>query len=122
MSDNIMAQEFLTTDNIGNFTFQLFTVMAATEFTKRFISKIFKLRKKENKIATEFIVFAISLTLSIVRTLTDINAAWSTVSNWLVNFLLILINSLIISYLSIASYSKILEPKEDFNKEKDEVC
>ena len=122
MSDNIMAQEFLTTDNIGNFTFQLFTVMAATEFTKRFISKIFKLRKKENKIATEFIVFAISLTLSIVRTLTDINAAWSTVSNWLVNFLLILINSLIISYLSIASYSKILETKEDFNKEKDEVC
>ncbi len=45
-----MNQDFLTLDNVGNFTFQLFAVVAATEFSKRFINKVCKLKGKENKV------------------------------------------------------------------------
>lgn len=112
-----MDQDFLTLDNVGNFTFQLFVVVAATEFTKRFINKICKLKGKKNKCETEFIVFGYSLILSIIRTLSDNEALLNNFSDWVMNILLIFINALIISYLSTASYSKILEnkPSEDPN-------
>nr|WP_077369462.1 hypothetical protein [Anaerosalibacter sp. Marseille-P3206] len=104
-----MEQDFLTLDNVGNFTFQLFAVVAATEFTKRSINKICKLKHKDNKFETEFIVFGYSLILSLIKTLSDSEVLWSNFRDGLINILLILMNALIISYLSTASYSKILE-------------
>ncbi|MGB4312447.1 MAG: hypothetical protein WBJ17_05950 [Natronincolaceae bacterium] len=71
-----MGQDFLTLDNVGNFTFQLFAVVADTEFTKRFINKIYRLRNKENKCETEFIVLGHSLILSIIKTFSDNEISW----------------------------------------------
>ena len=110
-----MQQEFLTLDNIGNFAFQLFAVMSSTEFSKRLIKKISKLLGKENKIPTDFIVFGYSLILSIIKTLSDSQVSWDNCRNVFINLSLIFMNSLIISYLSTASYSKLLEN----NTEKD---
>lgn len=104
-----MNQDFLTLDNVGNFTFQLFAVVAATEFSKRFINKVCKLKGKENKVETEFIVFGYSLILSIIKTLSDSKVLWDNFCNGFINILLIIMNALIISYLSTASYSKIIE-------------
>lgn len=106
-----MEQDFLTADNIGNFTFQLFVVVAATEFTKKFINKIYKLKNTENKCESEFIVLGYSLILSIIRTFSDSNILWDGFRNISVHILLIPINAFIISYLASASYSKIVENK-----------
>jgi hypothetical protein len=106
-----MEGDFLTLDNIGNFTFQLFTVVAATEFTKRFTDKLCKLTNKDNKVETEFIVFGYSLILSAIKELSDTKVLWDSLQTVVINIFLIFMNALIISYLSTASYSKILENK-----------
>lgn len=87
--------------------------MATTEFTKRLIGKVCILLNKENKLATEFIVFAYSLILSIIRTLSNEGVKWDNYPGAMVNILLIFMNALIISYLSTASYSKISSDKKD---------
>ena len=68
---------------------------------------------KENKVETEFIVFGYSLILSIIKTLSDSKVLWDNFCNGFINILLIFMNALIISYLSTASYSKIIESNKN---------
>lgn len=97
-----MGQDFLSRDNVGNFTFQLIIVVVTTEFTKRLV-------KEDCIIKTEWIVFGYSIVLSIIKTLSDSTVAWDSCTDYIVNIPLIILNAIIISYFATASYSKITE-------------
>lgn len=52
-----MMQDFLTRDNLGNFTFLMFVVVVVTEFTKRLIGEELKSFFKKGRFKTDHIVF-----------------------------------------------------------------
>lgn len=47
-----MMEDFLTRDNLGNFTFLMFVVVVVTEFTKRLIGEKIKEDLKKSRIKT----------------------------------------------------------------------
>ena len=96
-------QEFLTRDNLGNFTFLMFIVVIVTEFTKRIAEELIE----KFNIKTEYIVFFYSLILSILKTIVRPDVVWGGVRDGFIEIALILFNALVISYFASASYSKI---------------
>ena len=103
-----MGQDFLTRSNIGNFTFQMFIVVFATEFTKKLLGKESERVNKISKVKTEWIVFGYSMILSIVNTLIDPTTLTNSCADIFTNIVLTFFNAVIISYFATASYSKIV--------------
>jgi len=107
-----MFNEFITLESLSNFTIQLVIIVTATEFTKRILDKIKRNYKKKWKIETEYIVFFYALLLSALSgyrnyQLNNLN------QNIFISIAIIFINSVVISYVSSASYDKIIKSYKD---------
>ncbi len=99
-----MGQDFLTPENIVNFSFIIIVVVVATEFTKRILGYWAWWRDK-----TEFIVFAYSLVLSIARTSLNPDVKWEDCFTVFINVVFIVVNAMLIGYFAISGYSKLVD-------------
>lgn len=98
----VVGQDFLTIENIGNFTLLLVIVVVATEFTKKLLNESWRIK-------TERIVFMYSLILSVIRTLLNPNTIWHDPVIAFVNTVLIIVNAILVGYFATSGYSKIIE-------------
>lgn len=106
-------QDFLTRENLGNFTFLIFIVVAATEFTKKIADDLLE----KHSVKVEYIVFLYSFILSLLRTLVNPNVMWGGIRSGIIDCILVLFNALIISYFASAGYSKITsDVKESYRR------
>ncbi len=108
----MMFNDFISLESLSNFTIQLVIIVTATEFTKRIFDKIKRNYKKKWKIETEYVVLFYSLLLSILRTYRNYQLD-NIKQNIFVTIILVLINSVVISYVSAASYDKIIKSYKD---------
>ena len=115
-----MIDDFLTRDNLSNFTFLMFVVVVVTEFTKRLIGEQLKGLFKKGKFKTDYIVFFYSLILSILKTLVNTESIWGSCREAFINTILIVMNALIIGYFASAGYGKIESNISESIKVKDD--
>lgn len=107
-----MFNDFITLESLSNFTVQLVIIVTATEFTKRILDKIRRNYKRKWKVETEYIVLFYAILLSILSSyrnyqLNNLN------QNIFISIILVFLNSVVISYVSSASYDKIIKSYKD---------
>ena len=97
-----MIQDFITLESLASFTTLIFILVLVTEFTKRLIDQVFKIK-------TDLLVFIYSLIL--INLLTFAENGFS--EDIIITIVLNIINALVISYLTTSSYAKIIENNKE---------